>query len=260
MLELEARLERRLGHLELLGARLRGREAVLELVPRLRQRLRERVLRVPRHPAEELGGRGDRAELGSRLRLAPLALRREPGQDVADGGRDDQRPDEVPAAALVLARGALPVLVAADRDVLRAVVRRELARAQRHHRGRDRDDRRQQLPRERPQSRLAEAATTTAAPSIEPSVRGLSIGSSRSRKLHLDLRQQQQRLGEAGGAAQERVLDPRRLEALPRRGDLDPPVVVPDRARPRVRPVHEHPVREGHAAEPDLLLRHRAEG
>src|SRR5579884_3796690 len=44
MLELEARRERGLGHLELLGARLCGREAVLELVSRLRQRLRERVI------------------------------------------------------------------------------------------------------------------------------------------------------------------------------------------------------------------------
>src|SRR5690349_2800146 len=43
MLELEARLERGLGHLELRSARLGRREAVLELVPRLRESPRERV-------------------------------------------------------------------------------------------------------------------------------------------------------------------------------------------------------------------------
>jgi hypothetical protein len=47
MLELEARLERRLGHLELLGSRLRRREAVLELVSRLREGPRERMLGMP---------------------------------------------------------------------------------------------------------------------------------------------------------------------------------------------------------------------
>src|SRR5262252_3828544 len=115
MLELEARLERRLGHLELFGARLRRREAVLKLVSRLPQRPRQRILGVPRHPAEELGGRCDGTDLGGCLRLAPVPLRREPGENVAGRGRDEERPDEMPAAALVLARGALPVLVAADR-------------------------------------------------------------------------------------------------------------------------------------------------
>src|SRR5205085_5116141 len=86
MLELEARSERRLGNLELLGAGLGGREAVLELVSRLRQCLREQVVRVSRHPAEELGGGRDRADLGSRLRGAPVPLGSEAGEDVADRG------------------------------------------------------------------------------------------------------------------------------------------------------------------------------
>src|SRR5579884_1763661 len=129
MLELEARLEGRLGHLELLGARLRRREAVLELVARLCQSLRERMRGVARHPAEELGGRRDRTDLGRRLRLTAHPLRRQPGQDVADGRRRDERTDEMPPAAFVLARGALPMLVASDRDVLGAVVRSEIAGA-----------------------------------------------------------------------------------------------------------------------------------
>src|SRR5215470_1050911 len=94
MLELEARLERGLGHLELLGTRFRGREAVLELVPRLRQRPCERVRGMPRHPAEELGGGRNRTELGSSLRLPPMPLRREARKNVADRGGRNQRPDE----------------------------------------------------------------------------------------------------------------------------------------------------------------------
>ena len=131
---------------------------MLELVSRLRQRLREQVVRVPRHPAEELGGHGDRANLGRHLRLTALALRREPGQNVGDRGRREERPDEMPAATLVLFRRALPLLVGADRDVLRAVVRRELARTQREDGRRDRGNRRQELPCDWPQSRFAHAA------------------------------------------------------------------------------------------------------
>src|SRR5215470_14358825 len=123
MLELEARLERRLRHLELVGTRLRSREAVLELVSGLRQRPREQMIRVPRHPAEKLGGCDDRSDLGGRLCLTPVPLGSEAGKNVADRRSDDQRSHEMPATALVLARRAFPVLVAADRDVLRPVVR-----------------------------------------------------------------------------------------------------------------------------------------
>jgi hypothetical protein len=87
--------------------------------------------------------------LRGRLRLAAIPLRRQPGEDVADGGRGDEGPDEVPAAPLVLAGRALAVLVRADRDVLGAVIGRELAPAQREHRGRDRSHGRQELPRDR---------------------------------------------------------------------------------------------------------------
>src|SRR6476646_2600492 len=91
MLELEARGQRGLGHLELRRRRLGGREPVLELVTRLRERLSERVRRVPRHPAEELGGGGDRAELRDRLRLAPPVLGRQSSEGVADRRGDQER-------------------------------------------------------------------------------------------------------------------------------------------------------------------------
>jgi hypothetical protein len=60
--------------------------------------------------------------------------------------------------------------------------------------------------------------------------------------------------------AEQRALDPRRHQALACRRNLDPPVLVPDRARPGMRPMHQHAVRESHAAEPNLLRGHRAEG
>src|SRR6059058_3428387 len=53
MLEGEAGGERRLRHLQLRVRRLGRRESVLQLVTRLRQRLRQRVLGVTRHPAED---------------------------------------------------------------------------------------------------------------------------------------------------------------------------------------------------------------
>src|SRR4051794_38935904 len=64
MLEREARGERGLRDLQLLRRRLGGREPVLQLVARLRQPLREHVLGMPRHPAEQLGRRREGAELG----------------------------------------------------------------------------------------------------------------------------------------------------------------------------------------------------
>src|SRR5579864_21544 len=159
MFELEARGERRLRNLELLRRRLGRGEAVLQLVARLRERLRERVARMTGHPAEDLGRGGDRAELRSGASLSPHARGREPRKHVADRRRRDERADEVTAATFVLALCGVTVLVAADRDVLGAVIRRELAAAKRERRRRERQKARDQLLRSRPQAaRLADAA------------------------------------------------------------------------------------------------------
>src|SRR4051812_2266159 len=48
--ELQARVQRGLGDLELLGSRVVGADAVLQLVTRPRERARERVRGVARHP------------------------------------------------------------------------------------------------------------------------------------------------------------------------------------------------------------------
>src|SRR5947209_18505319 len=82
MLELEARGERRLGDLQLLLRRLCRRETVLQLVAGLRERLRDEMLGMPCHPAEDLRRRRERAELRERTRTAARALRREPRKDV----------------------------------------------------------------------------------------------------------------------------------------------------------------------------------
>ena len=132
MLELEAGGQGRLGDLELLGGRLRGRDPVLELVAGLRERLRERVVGVAHHPAEDLRRGGDRAERREPARgelrscAGARAARALPIVSVASSG-----PTQVRAAALVLLLARLAVLVAADRDVLGAVVGGELAAAQR---------------------------------------------------------------------------------------------------------------------------------
>src|SRR4029450_2080397 len=59
---------------------------------------------------------------------------------VRDGGRGDERADEVAAAALVLLRRARAVLVRANGDVLGAVIGREIAAAQRERGRRDREE------------------------------------------------------------------------------------------------------------------------
>src|SRR6266849_7316317 len=77
MLELEAGGERGLCDLELLRRRLSRRQPVLQLVTGLRQRLRQEIVRMPRHPAEDLGRRGKRPELRCRASPASRPLRRE---------------------------------------------------------------------------------------------------------------------------------------------------------------------------------------
>src|SRR5437667_6459678 len=135
MFQLQASGKRGLGDLELLRRGLFGREPVLELVARLRERAREPVVWIADHPAEELGGDSDGAELGGRAGRAAQVLRRARGEHAAHGRADQERADDVRTAALVLLAAALAVLVAADRDVLGAVVRSDL-RAPNRERGR----------------------------------------------------------------------------------------------------------------------------
>ena len=161
--------ERRLGDLELRRARLARAEPVLQLVARLRERARDADARggasssrrsrstaatAPTAPASARGG--------------PVALRRLLGGEVAGGRRERASGRQMRAAALVLLRPRLAVLVGADRDVLGAVVLGELAAAQRERRGREREQRCvEQLARGGPKpTRFATPCSTTALPSI----------------------------------------------------------------------------------------------
>jgi hypothetical protein len=59
LLELEARLQRGLGDLQLRRVGISGCQAVLELVARPGQRASDRVIGVADHPREELGRQGE---------------------------------------------------------------------------------------------------------------------------------------------------------------------------------------------------------
>src|SRR6266852_873353 len=123
MLELQAGGECGLGDLDLLGRRLGRGQSVLQLVAGLREGLREGVLRVPHHPAEDLGGGGKRGEGAGEACGGAKMTGSARGEAGSDRGGGDQRADEVRAAALVLLRRKLAVLVGADRNVLGTVVR-----------------------------------------------------------------------------------------------------------------------------------------
>jgi hypothetical protein len=84
MLKLQTGGERSLGDLKLLRSWILGRKPVLQLVTRLRQRTRERAVRVADHPAEQLGGDADRAELRRCTGGPAQALGRARGECAAD--------------------------------------------------------------------------------------------------------------------------------------------------------------------------------
>ena len=73
----------------------------------------------------------------------------------------------------------------------------------------------------------------------------------------LDPREERERLDEPRRAAEERDLDARADQALPLGDDLQLAVVGPDGAGPGRRAVDEHAVRKRHAAEAELVRRHR---
>src|SRR5206468_7665189 len=74
-----------------------------------------------------------------------------------------------------------------------------------------------------------------------------------------DLRDDRHRVRQAGRPAQQWAFDLGPAEALAARDDLQLAVVGADCTRPRLGPVDEHAVGEGHPAEPDLLFAHEIE-
>ena len=258
LFQLQARPQRGVGDLELRGARLAGAETVLELVARPRERARERVRRMARHPAEDLDRRRDGTDRADRARRGAVARRHLLGGEIARGVRQEHRPDQVRAAALVLLRARRAVLVRADRDVLGAVIRGELAAAQRERRGREREGAREQFARERSQPRPLDGLEhDSAADHRGEHAAAAPSGAAPPGSAALDLRQQRERLGEPRRPAQQRVPDRGGAEPLAPRHDLQLAVVGPHRAGPGLGPVHEDAVRKRHATEPDGIAHRR---
>src|SRR5439155_9833588 len=81
----------------------------------------------------------------------------------------------------------------------------------------------------------------------------------RLRERAPDLRDDRHGIEKPGRAAEQRALDLARPKTLVLRDDFQPPAFGADRARPRCRPMNEHAVREGHPAEPKLLVAHLIE-
>ena len=161
---------------------------------------------------------------------------------------DEERADHVRAAALVLPRARLAVLVAPDRDVLGAVVLGERRTAERHRRGPEREQRGQRLLRAGLRPRAEAAWMATMLPAMAPSTPGRWKGSFASGRRAAHRREEREDLGDARGAADEPSFDVHRAQRLAARGDLQLAVVGANGTGPVPRPVHEHPVRERHPA------------
>src|SRR5687768_10400426 len=109
-LEAEALRQSGLGDLELIRRWIGGREPVLELMPRLRKSFRNGMLRVPDHPRKNLRRRRKRAQRSRSASEAACLGRKSRREGVAEGESEDERPDEVRAAPLVLAGPPVAVL------------------------------------------------------------------------------------------------------------------------------------------------------
>ena len=208
------------------------------------------------HPREDLGRGGKRPEGRRRPRGRAQTCRRPRGEDVPRGGRRDQRSDEMRAAALVLPRARLAVLVTADRDVLGAVVGRELLTAQGEQRRCEREQARDELLRGVAEPRAPHALQhDRAAEHRDEDARALER-QPRLGQPPPHPRQERERLEDLRRPAQDRIAHVRADQSLALGRDLQLAALRADRARPRGRPVHEHAVRERHPAEVQLL-RHR---
>ena len=207
-LELEAGVERGLGDLELLGARLGGREPVLELVTR-DTRARARA-----------GGR-DVAASSRRSRSRPRPRRATPragppaacsrgrarGEQVREGrGREQRARRDGRRSARAPWRRRRVLLVGADRDVLGAVVGGERAAAQRQDRRSDARGCPRRAPRAvSPSLERRTAWIATAVPTIEARARAALERQLRLGQRPLEPRQDRERTrraapGRAGAA------------------------------------------------------------
>src|SRR5215213_3257535 len=254
--EREARAERSLGDLDLLRRRLLRRVAMLELVTRLRQRAGEPALGVPHHPAKELGRDREAAERRGRTGRAAVLSRYGGSDRVRRGRRDEQRPDQMRTATLVLTRAWLVVLVGADRDVLGAVVGGEIVAAQREQRGREGEQPGRELFRDGREAGAADDAHADGARQHRAHDPWLLERQLRLRQAPLQRRQDGDGLEQARRPTENRVLHRVTDQPLALGRNLDRSVGQTNRGRPCRGAVHEHAVLERHPPKAELLLGH----
>ena len=172
--------------------------AVLELVARLRERAGERLARGSAPSSRRSRSRRRAPPSDAAARAGPRYSRGHRGRDgVRSGRRREQRPDQVRAAALVLARARLVVLVACrSRCARRRGTRRGRCRAATSSAGASASRPGSELLRDRPEPRAADDADAD--------------GAREHRGEHARLLERQLRLGQAPLAARAGRRSPRR--------------------------------------------------
>ena len=160
------------------------------------------------------------------------------------------------AAALVLLRALLAVLVRADGDVLSAVVLGKVRPAHGDGGRADRERGGEDLLGCRRELAAAHEANRSRAPDHRRSHGGPLEGKLRGGQPAPDLGQEGEDLRHPRRAPDEAVLDLRRAERLAPRGNLQATVVEADGAGPVAGPVHQNSVGEGHAPESNLVPAH----
>ena len=184
------------------------------------------------HPAEDLDRGAHRTDGAERSR-SRAGRRGSPCRERARGGaRQQQRADEMAAAAVVLLRCRLARLVGADRDVLGSVIRGELAAAEGDHGRRERGEGGDGFLREEPELRAASDARRCRSGDDRnrdprPLEREASLG---QRAAHVG--EHRERLGEPQRAADERRRHVRRKPPLDAGGRSDRAVGAREPRRP----------------------------
>ena len=205
------------------------------------------------HPAEDLDRSAHRTDRAERPRSRAGRGGSPRRQRAGGSARQEQRADEMAAAAVVLLRRRLACLVGADRDVLGAVIRGEVAAPERDHGRRQRGKCGDGFLREKTELRATGDARRRGAGDDRhrdprPLERETCLGEGAA---HVG--EHRERLGEPQRAADERRRHVRCKPALDAGGRADRAVGCADSGAPRGWTVHEDPVRESHAAEPQLV-------
>ena len=160
------------------------------------------------------------------------------------------------AAALVLLRAFLAVLVRPDGDVLCSVVRGEVRAAHRNCGRADGQRGREDFLRSHREPAAADEAHRSRTPDHGRHHRGALERKLRRGKATPDLGQEREDLRHPRGASDQAVLDLGRAQRLEPGGHLHATVLEADGAGPVAGPVHQNPVGESHPPEPNLVPAH----